>query len=152
MSAELVATLPQAAPDNGPRPVLVVEYKCVCDFMRQYALLRFYQLALLLGTTGSIVTALTSSAVRTSLVRTDMLKLGGLVISLALLVMEFRSSTYWMVLRNRGNEIAQTLRFQAFPVSSRWSPLTTSGVGFYLHALVAGLWLASLFLRPPAGL
>lgn len=147
MSAEPAPMLPQPGADHAARP-LVEEYKCVCDFMRQYSLLRFYQLALLLGTTGSIVTALSSSVVRASLVRTDMLKLGGLVVSLALLVMEYRSSTYWRVLRNRANQIAQALRFEPFPTSSRWSPLTTSGVGFYLHALVAALWSASLFLRP----
>lgn len=147
MSAELAPMLPQAGADNGARP-LVEEYKCVCDFMRQYALLRFYQLALLLGTTGSIVTALSSNVVRANLARTDMLKLGGLIVSLALLVMEYRSSTYWRVLRNRANQIAQALHFEPFPASSRWSPLTTSGVGFYLHALVATLWLTSLFLRP----
>ena len=38
------------------------EYKSVCEFMRMYATLRFYRLALLLGTTGSIVTALSSAA------------------------------------------------------------------------------------------
>ena len=123
--------------------IQVVEYKAVCDFMRQYATLRFYQLALLLGTTGSIVTALSSQAVRAVPMRVDMLRAGGLVISLALLVMEFRSSTYWQQLRDRANELAAGLRFQRFPVSSRWSPLTTSGVGFYLHALVAALWCAS---------
>lgn len=130
------------------KSALIEEYKCVCASMRQYSTLRFYQLALLLGTTGSIVTALSSQAVRASAMRVDMLKLGGLVISLALLVMEFRSSTYWQAMRNRANELAQALCFHRFAVSSRWSPLTTSGVGFYLHALVAALWCTSLLLRP----
>ena len=71
------------------------EYKTICEFMRLYATLRFYQLALLLGTTGAIITAL---------------------------------------------------------ISSRWSPLTTSGAGFYLHVVVTAMWLTSLFIRfvPPA--
>lgn len=129
--------------DESRRAALVEEYKCVCAFMRQYATLRFYQLALLLGTTGSIVTALTSQAVRSHALRVEMLRGGGLVVSLALLVMEFRSSTYWQGLRDRANELARTLHFHRFPVSSRWSPLTTSGVGLYLHALVALLWAAS---------
>jgi hypothetical protein len=145
MSAE---TTPAPSETDGSARALIEEYKCVCDFMRQYALLRFYQLALLLGTTGGIVTALSSNVVRMSALRSDMLKLGGLLIGLALLVMEFRSSTYWMVLRNRGNQIADSLQFQRFPTSSRWSPLTTSGVGFYLHALITSLWATSLFLRP----
>jgi hypothetical protein len=54
------------------------EYKTICEFMRLYATLRFYQLALLLGTTGAIVTALISS--RTILATPGaaiMLKLGG---------------------------------------------------------------------------
>lgn len=130
------------------RAAQVEEYKCVSAFMRQYATLRFYQLALLLGTTGSIVTALSSQVVRASPVRIEMLKAGALVVTLALLVMEFRSSTYWQQMRDRANELARALGFHRFAVSSRWSPLTTSGVGLYLHALVALLWGASLFMRP----
>lgn len=122
------------------------EFKSVCEFMRLYATLRFYQLALLLGTTGSIVTALSSNAVRLTFARAEILKAGGLTICLAFLVMECRASSYWHLLRDRGNELAQVLSFQPFPVSPRWSPLTTSGAGFYLHALVATLWFASLFL------
>jgi len=124
------------------------EYKNICEFMRLYATLRFYQLALLLGTTGSIVTALSSSAVRASFAGAEILKTGGLVISLAFMVMEFRASSYWHRLRNRGNELALGLGFQTFPESSRWNPLTTSGAGFYLHVFVAALWVASLFLLP----
>lgn len=123
------------------------EYKSVCEFMRQYSMMRFYQLALLLGTTGSIITALSSHAVRTSFAGAEFLKTGGLIICLAFLVMEFRASSYWHRLRNRGNELAQVLHFAPFPASSRWDPLTTSGAGFYLHATVAALWLASLFFR-----
>jgi hypothetical protein len=132
----------------GDKSALVEEYKCVSAFMRQYATLRFYQLALLLGTTGGIVTALSSQVVRMSAARVELLKLGALVVSLALLVMEFRSSTYWQEMRDRANDLAHMLRFYHFPVASRWSPLTTSGVGFYLHLLVAALWFASLFLQP----
>jgi hypothetical protein len=127
------------------------EYKSVCEFMRLYSTLRFYQLALLLGTTGSIVTALSSNAVRANFARPELLKAGGLVISLAFLVMEFRASSYWHGLRNRGIELAQALRFQTFPTSSRWNPLTTSGASFYLHLAVAALWFASLFVQRPPG-
>jgi len=122
------------------------EYKSVCDFMRLYATLRFYQLALLLGTTGSIITALSSNAVRASFARAEFLKTGGLIVSLAFLVMELRATSYWHGLRDRGNELARALCFRPFPTPSRWDPLTTSGAGFYLHAFVAALWLASLLL------
>ena len=61
--------------------------------------------------------------------------------------MEFRASSHWHRLRERGNELAARLGFQGFPASWRWNPLTTSGAGFYLHALIAALWCASLFLR-----
>jgi len=125
------------------------EYRSVCEFMRLYATLRFYQLALLLGTTGSIVTALSSNAVRTSFAGMGLLKSGGLVISLAFLVMEFRATSYWHALRNRGNYLAQVLRFEAFPASSRWNPLTTSGASLYLHVFVTTLWATSLFLLHP---
>jgi hypothetical protein len=127
----------------------VAEFKCVCDFMRQYATLRFYQLALLLGTTGSIVTALSSNLVRVSAERADFLKAGGLLVTLALMVMEWRATSHWQDLRDRANELAAALRFRPFPVSSRWSPFTTSGVGLYLHATVALAWVASFQLFIP---
>src|SRR5262252_1479107 len=56
------------------------EYKIICEFMRLYATLRFYQLALLLGTSGAIVTALTSQAVRDNFARAEFLKAGGLLV------------------------------------------------------------------------
>jgi hypothetical protein len=127
------------------------EYKSVCDFMRQYAMMRFYQLALLLGTTGSIVTALASNAVRASFTGAGFLKTGGLIISLAFLVMEYRASSYWHRLRDRGNDLARVLHYQAFPAASRWDPLTTSGASFYLHMTVATLWFVSLFQRLQPG-
>jgi hypothetical protein len=123
------------------------EYRSVCEFMRLYATLRFYQLALLLGTSGSIVTGLTSTAVRQSFARMELLRAGGLVVSLAFLVMEFRASSYWHRLRDRGNALANELHFETFPASSRWNPLTTSGASFYLHALLALLWMTSVLLR-----
>jgi hypothetical protein len=127
----------------------VAEFKCVCDFMRQYATLRFYQLALLLGTTGSIVTALSSNLVRVSAERATFLKAGGLLVTLALMVMECRATSHWQDLRDRANELAASLRFRPFPVTSRWNPFTTSGVGLYLHATVALAWVASLQLFIP---
>lgn len=123
------------------------EYKTVCEFLRLYATLRFYRLALLLGTTGSIVTALTSSAFRSAFAGAEILKFSGLLVSLAFLVMEWRATSHWHLLRSRCNELAYTLRFQPLPVTSRWHPLTTSGAGFYLYSLVAFLWGVSLFLR-----
>lgn len=125
----------------------VAEFKSVCDFMRQYATLRFYQLALLLGTTGSIVTALSSTLVRASAERALFLKVGGLLVTLALMAIEFRATSHWQSLRDRANELAASLRFRPFPLSSRWDPLTTSGVGFYLHAAVALAWAASFQLN-----
>jgi hypothetical protein len=123
------------------------EHKSVCEFMRLYATLRFYQLALLLGTTGSIVTALSSQAVRTSFARAEFLKTGGLIVSMAFVVMEFRASSNWHRLRARANALAQVLRYEPFPVHSRWNPLSTTGVGFYLHLTMATLWFSSLFFR-----
>jgi hypothetical protein len=123
------------------------EFKSVCEFMRLYATLRFYQLALLLGTTGSIVGALSSSAVRESFARAELLKVGALIVTFGFLLLEFRASSHWHGLRKRANELAQVLRFQPFASSSRWSPLTTSGIGLYLHVLIASMWVLSLGLR-----
>ena len=139
----------QAPPASGDP---ADEFRSVSEFLRLYSTLRFYQLALLLGTTGSIVSALASPAVAASFARAELLKTGGLVVSLALLVMEFRASTYWHRLRNRGNALAELLRYEPFPPTSRWSPLTTSGASFYLHVFVVAMWFATLFLRPQLGL
>jgi len=139
-------TSASAMPEGSAAGSSAEEYKSVCEFMRLYATLRFYRLALLLGTTGSLVTALTSTVVRAQFHRVEILKLGGLVISLAFLVMELRATSQWVLLRDRCNELAQALRYQGVPTSSRWDPLTTSGAGFYLYASVAVLWLLSLLL------
>ena len=70
MQAEADADEARALADD--KDALIEEYKCVSAVMRQYATLRFYQLALLRGTTGSIVTALSSQAVRASAMRVEM--------------------------------------------------------------------------------
>jgi hypothetical protein len=114
------------------------EYKTICEFMRLYATLRFYQLALLLGTTGAIVTALLGSrTIHAAPGAAIVLKLGGVAVALALTVMEFRASTYWHRMRDRANVLCDSLGYEPFAVSSRWSPLTTSGAGFYLHVVVS---------------
>ena len=124
------------------------EYKTICEFMRLYATLRFYQLALLLGTSGAIVTALLTSATIHTLPKTGMiLKLAGLAVALALTVMEFRASSYWHRMRDRANVLCDILGYQGFAGSSRWNPLTTSGAGFYLHVAISLLWIAALFIR-----
>lgn len=120
------------------------EYKVVCDFLRLYATLRFYRLALLLGSSGSIVTALCSQAARASPVHMTLLRIAGLFVSCAFLVMEFRATSHWRALLTRANELASSLRFNQFPTSGRWNPLTTSGAGFYLHAVVVALWVTGL--------
>jgi hypothetical protein len=124
------------------------EYKTICEFLRLYATLRFYQLALLLGTTGAIVTALlTSTTIRASPALTTILKVGGVAVAAALTVMEFRASSYWHRMRDRANVLCEALDYQPFPISSRWSPLTTTGAGFYLYVFITALWVTSLFIR-----
>jgi hypothetical protein len=128
------------------------EYKIICEFLRLYATLRFYQLALLLGTTGAIVTALlTSTTIQASPSLATVLKIGGTAIAAAFTVMEFRASSYWHRMRERANVLCEALDYQPFPVSSRWNPLTTTGAGFYLHVFITALWATSLFIRfvPP---
>jgi hypothetical protein len=127
------------------------EYKSICEFLRAYSTLRFYQLALLLGTSGGIATALANPALKHFAYGSVLLRLTGLVVSVSLGVMEFRASGYWHHLRNRANELSVQLRYRSFPVSSRWNPLTTSGAGFYLHLFVVAGWIATLVLRRIAG-
>jgi hypothetical protein len=123
------------------------EYKSLCEFLRLYATLRFYQLALLLGTSGAIVTALLTPALGRLPYGGVLLRCTGVIVAVALGVMEFRASSYWHRLRDRANRLCALLRFEPFPVSSRWNPLTTSGAGFYLHLLVVVGWIATLALH-----
>lgn len=122
------------------------EFKCICEFMRHYAILRLYRLTLLLGTTGGVITLLCSEGLRSrGAAAVLLLKLGGLVVSLAFTVMDYRAGEYWHRLRDRANELAADLQFQTFPVSSGWSPLTSIGAGRCLHIVFVALWLFSLF-------
>ena len=122
------------------------EFKIICEMMRSYALLRFYQMALLLGTSGGIVTAFASQSVRSLPVLVLLLKIAGILLSAVFLVMDWRASGYWHRLRARANELAPELGFQPFPVGSPWSPLTTTGASLLLHIFFVGVWVVSLFL------
>src|SRR5689334_1332456 len=110
------------------------EYKILCEMMRSYAMLRFYQMALLLGTSGGIVTGISSDIVRRSALLVLMVKIGGLLLSAVFTVMDYRASAYWHRLRRRANEIAPELGFRPFPVAPAWSRLTTTGASLVMHA------------------
>jgi hypothetical protein len=122
------------------------EYKIICEMMRSYAMLRFYQMALLLGTSGGIVGAFASQSVRSLPVLIVLLKVGGVLISLVFMIMDWRASSYWHRLRARANELAPELGFQPFPVASPWSPLTTTGASLMLHAFFVLAWTISFFI------
>lgn len=126
------------------------EYNRISEFMRTYLLLRLYRLTLLLGTSGAVITALASNSVqlRGSIV-VFLLKVAAVGISAAFAVMDFSASGHWVRLRARANQLAALLGYQAFPTPSRWSPLTATGAGNYLHLLVVALWVVSLFLHAP---
>jgi hypothetical protein len=154
----------QSAPGVGPWPIwrFVMpaaqdggaenareEYKVVCDFLRLYATLRFYRLALLLGSSGSLITAIATAVLRVEPYHLNMLRLAGLGVTSIFLVMEYRATSHWQALLGRANELARTLRFNQFPASNRWNPLTTSGAGFYLHAFVLVLWIVGFLNGRP---
>lgn len=122
------------------------EYKTICEMMRSYAMLRFYQMALLLGTSGGIVTAFASQSVRSLPLLVALLKIAGVLISAVFMVMDCRASSYWHRLRARANELAPELGFEGFPTGSPWSPLTTTGASLVLHAFFVAAWAVSLFL------
>lgn len=123
------------------------EYRGVCEFMRLYATLRFYQLALLLGTTGSIISALSSQAVLASFARAELLKSGAFVVSLAFAVMEVRASARWHGLCRRANTLAERLGYEPFAMSSRFVPWSTSGASLGVHLFITAMWFVSLFVR-----
>jgi hypothetical protein len=69
------------------------EFKRISEFMRTYLVLRLYRLTLLLGTSGAIVTALSSDSVRRrGAIIILLLKLGTVAISLAFTIMDFSAS------------------------------------------------------------
>ena len=123
------------------------EYKSLCEFLRLYSTLRFYQLALLLGTSSGIATALMNPAVGTYPHGGVILRAIALVIAFTLAVMDVRASSYWHFLRDRANALCARLRFEPFPTSTRWSLFTTSGSAFYLHACVTAAWATALALH-----
>lgn len=125
------------------------EYERICEFLRTYLMLRLYRLTLLLGTSGAVVTALASDSVRArGALVVFLLKLAALGVSSAFAVMDFSASGHWWRLHARARELATVLGYQPFPIFSRWSPLTATGAGNYLHVFIVLLWLISLFLRP----
>jgi hypothetical protein len=126
------------------------EYKIICEMMRGYALLRFYQMALLLGTAGAVLTAIASDAVQRQPILVVLLKLVGLLIGAVFLIMDFRASSYWHALRARANELAAELGFMAFPVREWWNPLTTTGASLVMHAFLVLAWLYALLFVQPA--
>ena len=125
------------------------EYKIICEMMRGYALLRFYQMALLLGTAGAIVTAIGSDNVHRQPALVLILKVTGLLTTWVFLVMDYRASSYWHNLRSRANDLAVELGFMTFPVRAWWNPMTTTGASLVMHAfLVLGWIYALLFVHP----
>jgi len=122
----------------------VEEYKVACDFMRQYALLRFLYLTLLTGTTGSLVTALGSPYVREAYLPASAIKVGGLAMVLAFLAMELRAARFWRHMRDRAGAIAVHLGFAPFPTSPRFGPASTGGAAVAVYVVMATGWLLSL--------
>jgi len=124
------------------------EFQRISEFMRTYLLLRLYRLTLLLGTSGAIITALVSDGVRArGAVVILLLKIGAVIVSTAFAIMDFSAAGHWDRLLRRANELAEQMRYARFPTPSRWTPLTASGAGNYLHVLIVLLWVASLFLH-----
>lgn len=120
------------------------EFKIACEFIRSLAALRFLRLTILFGATGGLIGVTLSEKVQADPVLVLMLKVAGLGVTAAFGVMDYASSATLRRLRDRANELAATLQFQAFPVISPWSPLGTEGVSRYLHLFLALLWLAAL--------
>lgn len=146
---------PEHPPDTGVAPPVaritsigspLDEYKHLGEDLRHYAILRLYRLTLLLGTTGAMVTALASEAVRAHPIPFLVLKLGGLVLALAFAIMDYRSGEHWLRLQRRANVLAKVLGFEARPTADSWNPLTTTGASRFLHVFFVSGWLFVLVL------
>ncbi len=122
------------------------EYKCLGAELRHYGILRLARLTLLLGTTGAMVTALASETVRAHPIAFETLKLGGLVVTLAFAIMDYRSGQHWLRLQQRSNVLAESLGFEMRPAAHPWNPLATTGAGRALHLFLVGAWVFILLL------
>jgi len=142
--ADLAAGASIAIADSTATPL--EEYKHLGQDLRHYEILRLYRLTLLLGTTGAMLTALASEAVRAHPVMFEIIKLGGLVITLAFAIMDYRSGQQWLRMQTRSNVLAALLEFEPRPLSNAWSPLTTTGAGRALHLFLASGWTFVQFL------
>jgi len=121
------------------------EFKIACEFIRSLAALRFLRLTILFGATGGLIGAMLTDKVQADPKILLLLKIAGLGVTVAFGVMDWASSESIRRVRDRANALAEALLFQAFPVTSPWSPLGTEGVSRYLHLFLALLWLFALF-------
>ena len=126
------------------------EFKIACEFIRSLAALRFLRLTILFGANGGLIGVMMSDKAQADPKLLLLLKIAGLGVTIAFGVMDYASSAALRRLRDRANELAATLQFQAFPVISPWRPLGTEGVSRYLHLFLALLWLFALFRGSPA--
>lgn len=123
------------------------EFERISEFMRTYLLLRLYRLTLLLGTSGAVISALASGSVRERGATVILLlKLGAVLVSFAFTIMDFSAAGHWIRLRDRANELADSLGYQQFPNPSRWNPFTATGAGNYLHLAIVSLWVSSFMI------
>jgi len=122
------------------------EYKHLAEDLRHYNLLRLYRLTLLLGTTGAMVTALASENLRAHPIPFLLLRVGGLMITLAFAIMDYRSGRQWLRLQRRSNVLAEALGFETRPIAHMWNPLASAGAGRILHIFLVCGWLFVLCL------
>lgn len=100
------------------------EFERVTEFMRAYLLLRLYRLTLLLGSSGAVITALASDAVRQrGAIVILLLKVGAIAVSSAFMIMDFSAAGHWNRFLIRANELATQLNYARFPTPSRWEPI-----------------------------
>jgi hypothetical protein len=130
----------------APRGNALDEYRHLGEDLRHYGILRLARLTLLLGTTGAMVTALASETVRAQPIPFMLLKVGGLVVTLAFAIMDYRSGAHWMRLQQRSNVLAQVLGFELRPTAHAWNPLSTTGASRLLHAFLVFGWIFVLLL------
>lgn len=120
------------------------EFKIACDFIRSFAALRFLRLTILFGATGGLIGSMMSDKIQAEPKLLLLLRIAGLGVTIAFGMMDYASSVALRRVRDRANELAAILQFQAFPVISPWSPLGTVGVSRYLHIFLVLLWLFAL--------
>lgn len=125
------------------------EYDQACKSMKEYARMRFSQLTLFIAITAALLTILFSYAKDFTYWPKMILKLGGLAVTFVFLVMEYRSTLYWMHYKKRADWLEEhKLGYELHRTSPGLSLVSATAAVFFLYLFLIVLWLVFIIWHP----